>query len=104
MKKAVSSLIAIALTVFPLTSTVAANKETERLRNCGMVLDEILNIPDNIPQDLLDKAECVIVVPSVVKLAFGFSGSWGRGAMSCRGGQNFPGKWTAPTMMAYDRP
>jgi SH3 domain-containing YSC84-like protein 1 len=102
MKKALSSLIAIALTVFPLTSTVAANKETERLRNCGMVLDEILNIPDNIPQDLLDKAECVIVVPSVVKLAFGFSGSWGRGAMSCRGGQNFTGKWTAPTMMALE--
>jgi lipid-binding SYLF domain-containing protein len=102
MKKALTSLIAIALAAFPLTSTAADNKETGRLKNCGTVLNEILKIPDDIPQDLLDKAECVIVIPSVIKAAFGFGGAYGRGAMTCRSGQNFTGTWGAPTMMALE--
>src|SRR5205807_1188157 len=68
----------------------------------GMVLDEILRIPDNIPQDLLDKAECVIVIPSVLKAAFVFGGDYGRGAMTCRSGEHFTGKWGAPTMIALE--
>jgi lipid-binding SYLF domain-containing protein len=67
-----------------------------------MVLDEILRIPDNVPQDLLDKAECVIVIPSVLKAAFGIGGSYGRGAMTCRSGEHFTGKWGAPTMIALE--
>jgi len=78
------------------------SKETDRLEESGTVLKEILNIPDNIPQSLLDKAECVIVIPSELKGAFIVGGSYGRGAMTCRSGQNFQGPWGAPTMMALE--
>src|SRR3984957_4209286 len=101
MKKAFAALLAIAVGVLPIAS-IAANKETDRLQNCGVVLDEILKIPDNIPQDLLDKAECVIVIPSVLKAAFGVGGAYGRGAMGCRSGEHFTGKWGAPTMIALE--
>jgi SH3 domain-containing YSC84-like protein 1 len=65
-------------------------------------MKEILNIPDDIPQDLLDKAECVVVLPSVKKGAFGIGGSYGRGVMTCRTGQHFKGKWSAPSMYALE--
>ncbi len=77
-------------------------KEEERVQNAGKVLKEILDIPDDIPQDLLDKAECVIVIPSVMKFAIGIGGSYGRGIMTCRGGEHFTGPWGAPTMMALE--
>jgi SH3 domain-containing YSC84-like protein 1 len=77
-------------------------KEADRLKNCGIVLKEILDIPDDIPQDLLDKADCVIVYPSVLKAAFVIGGSYGRGAMTCRTGEHFTGPWSAPTMMALE--
>jgi len=82
----------------------AANKDTDegRLKDCGAVLKEVLDIPDNIPQDLLDRADCVVVYPSVLKAAFVIGGSYGRGAMTCRKGQNFTGSWGAPTMMALE--
>ena len=78
------------------------DKETDRLENAGMVMEEIMNIPDDIPQDLLDKAECVIVFPSVLKAAFVVGGSYGRGAMVCRSGEHFTGPWGAPSMMALE--
>src|SRR5580700_9722408 len=77
-------------------------KEEDRLKNAGTVLTEILNIPDDIPQDLLDKADCVVVFPSVLKAAFVVGGSYGRGAMTCRRGENFNGSWGAPSMMALE--
>src|SRR5215469_2099952 len=77
-------------------------KDENRLMNAGTVLREILNIPDNIPQDLLDKAYCVVVFPSVLKAAFVVGGSYGRGAMTCRMGENFNGPWGAPSMMALE--
>lgn len=80
----------------------AQQKENNRVQNAGMVIKEILNVPDNIPQDLLDRAECVIVLPSVVKFAVVFGGSYGRGAMTCRSGKDFDGSWGAPTMMALE--
>jgi len=86
--------------VFAQTST--NNKEQARLENAGLVMQEILDIPDNIPQDLLDKAECVIVVPSMTKVALGVGGSYGRGAMVCRGGETFNGPWGAPAMYALE--
>jgi lipid-binding SYLF domain-containing protein len=101
MKKALSAFLALALSALPVASQ-AADKETDRLENCGTVLEEILRIPDNIPQDLLDKAECVIVIPSVLKAAFGIGGAYGRGAMTCRSGEHFTGKWGAPTMIALE--
>ena len=83
-------------------SAAQDKKETDRLQNCGTVLKEILDIPDDIPQDLLDKADCVIVYPSVLKAAFVIGGSYGRGAMTCRTGEHFTGPWSAPTMMALE--
>ena len=78
------------------------NKEQKRLQECGVVMQEVLNIPDNIPHELLEKAECVIVIPSVRKLAFGVGASYGRGAMVCRKGEKFNGAWGAPAMYALE--
>lgn len=80
----------------------AQKDENKRIENTGKVMVEILNVPDDIPEDLLDKAECVIVLPSVVKFALGFGGSYGRGVMSCRSGKGFTGPWSAPSMMALE--
>src|SRR5246500_5781923 len=77
-------------------------KEVDRIKNAASVLKEILDIPDNIPQDLLDKTRCVIVFPSVVKAAFIVGGSYGRGVMVCRSGKDFSGPWGAPAMMALE--
>src|SRR5438445_1473756 len=90
-----------ALVALPL-SAKEDKKETDRLDNCGTVLKEILDIPDDIPPDLLDKAECVIIFPSVLKAAFIVGGSYGRGAMTCRTGEHFNGPWGAPSMMALE--
>jgi lipid-binding SYLF domain-containing protein len=100
MKKFVPFLLTLALLALPLQAD--DNKEKERLENCGTVLQEIMDIPDNIPQDLIDKADCVIIYPSVVKAAFVFGASYGRGAMTCRTGEQFNGPWSAPTMMALE--
>src|SRR5438552_11655019 len=78
----------------------AENKEQGRLESCGVVMQEILDVPDNIPQELLEKAECVIVMPSMTKVAIGIGGSYGRGAMVCRSGEAFNGPWRAPAMYA----
>ena len=80
----------------------AANKEQERLENCGVVMQEIMNVPDNIPQEVMEKAECVIVFPSVLKAAFVVGASYGRGAMVCRTGEHFRGRWGAPAMFALE--
>ena len=78
------------------------NKEQERLENSGVVMQEIMNIPDNIPQEVLEKADCVIVFPSVLKAAFVVGASYGRGAMVCRSGEHFRGPWGAPAMFALE--
>jgi len=92
--------MALALISLPLFAK--DTKETERLENCSTVLKEIMDIPDDIPPDLIDKAECIIVYPSVLKAAFVIGGSYGRGAMTCRTGEHFTGPWSAPTMMALE--
>ena len=103
MRKLLSLGMLFALTAAPMLAARPDNeKETDRLANAGMVMEEIMNIPDDIPQDLLDKAECVIVFPSVLKAAFIVGGSYGRGAMTCRGGEHFTGPWGAPSMMALE--
>jgi lipid-binding SYLF domain-containing protein len=101
LKRTLSSLVAVAILGLPLPAS-QDRKESERLENCGTVLKEILDIPDNIPQDLLDKSECVIVYPSVVKAAFVVGGSYGRGSMTCRTGEHYTGPWSAPSMMALE--
>ena len=80
----------------------AQGKEEDRLRACATVLKEIIDIPDDIPKDLLDKAECVVVVPDVKKVAVGVGGTYGRGAMTCRTGEDFTGPWSAPSLMALE--
>jgi lipid-binding SYLF domain-containing protein len=94
---------AIALSFVLLTVTLhAANKEQERLENSGVVMQEIMNTPESIPQQVMEKAECVIVFPSVLKAAFVVGGSYGRGAMVCRTGKEFQGPWGAPAMYALE--
>src|SRR5436309_1446872 len=97
-------LIALFVGLFYLPLAIAANNSTEvdRVTDAGVVLKEILNIPDDIPKDLLDRAECVIVLPSVLKLAIGIGGSFGRGVMVCRSGEHFTGSWGAPAMYALE--
>ena len=103
MRKLLALGMLSALAAAPMLAARPDNdKETDRLENAGMVMDEIMNIPDDIPQDLLDKAECVIVFPSVLKAAFIVGGSYGRGAMACRSGEHFTGPWGAPSMMALE--
>jgi SH3 domain-containing YSC84-like protein 1 len=92
----------IILMLFFGAITFGQDKEQERLKECGTVMSEILNIPDGIPQDLLDKAECVVVFPSVKKFAIGIGGSYGRGALVCRGGANYSGPWGTPAMYALE--
>jgi lipid-binding SYLF domain-containing protein len=101
MRRMMVYLLALAMVGLPLFAA-QDKKEADRLDNCGTVLQEILDIPDDIPQDLLDKAECVIIYPSVLKAAFVVGGSYGRGAMTCRTGENYTGPWSAPTMMALE--
>jgi SH3 domain-containing YSC84-like protein 1 len=84
------------------TSAWGQEKEQERLKQCGEVTSEILKIPDGIPQGLLDKAECVLIFPSVKKVAVGIGGSYGRGAMICRSGANYTGSWGVPAMYALE--
>jgi lipid-binding SYLF domain-containing protein len=100
MRKICGLLVALAL-AFPTWAT-GPSKEEKRLQNCGQVLKEVVDIPDGIPKELLDKAECVIVFPSVLKFAIGIGGDYGRGAITCRSGQHFTGPWSAPAMFALE--
>jgi SH3 domain-containing YSC84-like protein 1 len=100
----VKKFIVCLLMILTAMAAFAAEDEREedRVKNAGDVLKEILNIPDDIPQDLLDKAECVIIMPNVIKAAFGVGGSFGRGVMICRSGEHYKGKWGAPALYALE--
>jgi SH3 domain-containing YSC84-like protein 1 len=108
MKKILSLVLTATLLGLPvifLPAPVQADDKAHdegRIENAGQVMKEIINIPDNIPQSVIDKAYCVIVLPSVLKFAIGFGGSYGRGVMTCRSGDEFQGPWGAPTMMALE--
>ena len=99
MKRIFLLMVVMVLVGLPAS---AQKDENNRIKNAGQVMAEILNIPDDIPADILDKAECVIVLPSVLKFAIGFGGSYGRGVMTCRSGKEFTGPWSAPSMMALE--
>src|SRR5580700_4642269 len=105
--KRMTAIFAGALMLAPLSLARSAGDENakdenNRLQNAGTVMQEILDIPDDIPQDLLDKARCVVVLPSVLKAAFVVGGSYGRGTMVCRTGKDFRGPWGAPAMYALE--
>jgi SH3 domain-containing YSC84-like protein 1 len=101
MGKVIALICAVALIAVPAPSR-DKDKEERRLENSGRVLKEILDIPDDIPADLLNKAECVAIFPSVLKFAIGIGGSYGRGVMTCRKGEHYTGPWSAPSMMALE--
>jgi lipid-binding SYLF domain-containing protein len=94
--------ILVTISILSAGAAWAQEKETNRLKECGTVMKEMLGVPDAIPQDLLDKAECAVVFPSVKKFAFGIGGSYGRGSMVCRSGKNYTGPWGAPAMYALE--
>lgn len=99
MKKTIfiwSLVLAIGVPAF------AQRKEQRRMEDAGNVMKEILDIPEDIPQDVIDKADCIVVLPSVLKLAFGLGASYGRGVMTCRSGANYEGSWGVPTMIALE--
>src|SRR5271163_4826835 len=100
MKKLVAGLIVVLILCVAVFGD--DEKEEDRVRDAGVVMKEILNIPDDIPQDLLDKAECLVILPSVKKGAFGVGGSYGRGIMICRGGEHYTGPWGAPALYALE--
>ncbi|HEX6820417.1 MAG TPA: lipid-binding SYLF domain-containing protein [Candidatus Sulfotelmatobacter sp.] len=102
MNKLMVCLLTVLMSFSASVFAADSEHEQERVKDAGEVLKEILNIPDDIPQDLLDKAECVVVLPSVKKGAFGIGGSYGRGVMVCRGGQHYTGKWGAPALYALE--
>ncbi len=101
MRKTLMIAVSLLLISWPLKANDQV-KDEDRVKNAGVVLTEILNIPDDIPQDLLDRADCVVVFPSVLKAAFVVGASYGRGVMTCRAGVNYNGPWGAPTMMALE--
>jgi lipid-binding SYLF domain-containing protein len=100
MKKARALIVAILLACPAFAAD--QSKEEKRLSTCGQVFKDIMDIPDGIPKDLLNKAECVIVIPSVLKFAFGIGGDFGRGAITCRTGEHFTGPWSAPALFALE--
>jgi SH3 domain-containing YSC84-like protein 1 len=99
MNKTVVALSLMGLMVLPV---FGQDKEADRVKAAGTVISEIMNVPDDVPQSVIDKADCVVVLPSVVKAAFIVGGSYGRGVMTCRSGAHFRGPWSAPTMMALE--
>src|ERR1700684_1656982 len=96
------SILIVCLGLLATSAVYANNKEQKRLENSGVVMQEIMNIPDNLPHDVMQKAECVIVFPSVLKAAFVVGASYGRGAMVCRTREDFRGPWGAPAMYALE--
>jgi len=100
--KAMKTLYLLALMAALAIPAHAQSKEQDRVENAGSVIKEIMDIPDDIPQNVIDKADCVVVLPSVLKAAFIVGASYGRGVMTCRSGDNMRGPWGAPTMMALE--
>ena len=101
MHKFTAGLFALLMCASAAFATTDAREE-ERVKDAGEVMKEIMDIPDDIPQDLLDKAECLVILPSVKKGAFGVGGSYGRGIMICRSGEHYTGPWGPPALYALE--
>src|SRR5579863_7695238 len=101
IRKIAACFLTLLLSALPSVAAGDAREE-ERVKESGEVLKEILDIPDDIPQDLINKAECIIVLPSVKKGAFGVGASYGRGVMICRSGEHYTGLWGAPALYALE--
>lgn len=92
----------VAMCAATVCTLVAQQKEEERLANSATVLQEITAGGKGLPQNVLEKADCVLIFPSVKKVAVGIGGSYGRGALVCRQGPEMNGAWGAPAMYALD--
>ena len=88
--------------VLPVVGEDKEVKEDARIEESATVIKEILGMPEGIPKDLLNKADCIVIYPSVKKAAFIVGGSYGRGVITCRKGQDFSGSWSAPAMFALE--
>jgi len=93
------TMVGLCLTFIGIAGADDNAKEQDRVKESGIVMKELVNASSGVPINLLNKAECVIVLPSVKKAGFIVGASYGRGVMTCRGGANFHGPWSAPTMM-----
>lgn len=103
MKRLILAMVAVlALAPFSFARELDKTREKDRLQNAHEVMGEALQVPEGIPQTLLDKAHCVIVMPSVMRAAFVVGASYGRGTMVCRTGKDLSGPWGAPTMYALE--
>jgi SH3 domain-containing YSC84-like protein 1 len=101
--RSIRALLTSSVVLFLAAPTLFAQQEEEkRLEEAGTVMRDILNVPDNIPQNLLNHARCVVVLPHVMKAAFAVGGSAGHGTMVCRTGPNFSGPWSAPAMYSLE--
>jgi lipid-binding SYLF domain-containing protein len=97
-------LILICCALFVATSAFAdlSKEESKRLSEAGAILNELRNSPDKgIPEDLWNKSECIVVIPSIKKAAFAVGGEYGSGVMSCRTGTGHESatQWSAPVFM-----
>jgi SH3 domain-containing YSC84-like protein 1 len=95
---------AIALGPFSLANPAAEDnvkEDRDRLHSAGTAVQEILDIPDDIPQDLMDMARCAVVLPSVIKAAFIAGGSYGRGVTACCTRKDFNGPWALRRCMRW---
>src|SRR3984957_17705692 len=99
MNRTVVALTLVGLMVLP---AFGQDKEADRVKAAGTVISEIMNVPDDIPQSVIDKAESVVVLPSVLKAAFIVGGSYGRGVLTCRSGRGFRGPWGGPSLMGLE--
>src|SRR5258708_35489500 len=97
MKNKVLLVVLMLVCVLPVAGQ---KKENERINQAATVIKEILGMPDGIPKDVLAKADCIVIYPSVKKAAFIVGGSYGRGLITCHKGQDFKGPWGAPPMFA----
>ncbi len=109
MRKTMALLLMSAMAALPVAGVDKPRDQTEesRLAKSAKVFDEIMGVPESTPRFVMDRADCVIIMPSVIKgnawiFSLGFGGSFGRGAMSCRTGEHFDGPWGAPTMVALE--
>jgi SH3 domain-containing YSC84-like protein 1 len=102
MRKNALWAVMMAAFALPLFAETKEMKEADRIQASATVMKEILGMPEGIPKDMLNKAECILIYPSVKKAAFGVGGSYGRGVITCRKGQAFSGPWSAPAMFALE--
>jgi lipid-binding SYLF domain-containing protein len=96
-------LVTLALCLAVASPLFAQKKQDERLANSATAMQVILSGDSGLPKNILDHADCVVIFPSVKKVAIGIGGSYGRGVLVCRNGAKMDGSWGAPAMYKLDQ-